>query len=586
MLRIFRNLEKKDWLCIAIAVLFIVVQVWLDLKMPDYMSEITEITQTPGHEMTEVWRAGGKMLLCALGSLFSAVTVSVMAARIATDFGAFTRRKLFMKVQSFSMEEMGRFSTPSLITRTTNDIMQVQILIVMGLQSIIKAPILAVWAITKIAGKSMEWTITTGLAVGILLILVVGCVIFVLPKFRKLQSLTDDLNRVTRENLTGLRVVRAYNAEDYQEAKFDKANEELTSTHLFTGRIMAFMNPSIQFIMNGLSLAIFWLGAVLIENALPAEKIILFSDMIVFSQYAMQVVMAFMMLVMFFLIFPRASVSAERILEVLDTECSINDGAFVSPKLGKGGMVEFRNVSFRYPGAAEYVLRDISFTAHIGETVAIIGSTGCGKTTLLNLIPRFYDVTEGEVLVDGVNVKEYTQKSLRGKLGYVSQKATLFSGMIRENVAFGKGNRDYIMGSDVVESIYTAQAADFVEQLPDMYEGYVAQGGSNFSGGQKQRLSIARAICRHPQIFLFDDSFSALDYKTDRKLRTQLAADSAGTTKIIVAQRIGTIRDADQILVMDNGKIVGSGKHEDLMKECEVYRQIARSQLSEEELAV
>jgi len=586
MLRIFRNLEKKDWLCITIAVLFIVVQVWLDLKMPDYMSEITEITQTPGHEIAEVWGAGGKMLICALGSLLSAVTVSVMAARIATDFGAAIRRKLFSKVQSFSMEEISRFSTPSLITRTTNDIMQVQILIVMGLQSIIKAPILAVWAITKIAGKSMEWTITTGLAVGILLILVVGCVIFVLPKFRKLQSLTDDLNRVTRENLTGLRVVRAYNAEEYQEAKFDKANEELTSTHLFTGRIMAFMNPSIQFIMNGLSLAIFWLGAVLIENALPAEKIILFSDMIVFSQYAMQVVMAFMMLVMFFLIFPRASVSAERILEVMDTECSIKDGTFVSPKLGRGGKVEFRNVSFRYPGASEDVLHNISFTAHIGETIAIIGSTGCGKTTLLNLIPRFYDVTAGEVLVDGINVKEYTQKSLREKLGYVSQKATLFSGTIRENTAFGKGRRDFIMGSDVVESIYTAQAADFVEKLPDMYEGYVAQGGSNFSGGQKQRLSIARAVCRRPQIYLFDDSFSALDYKTDRKLRSQLASDSAGATKIIVAQRIGTIRDADQILVMDDGKIVGMGKHNELLRDCEVYRQIARSQLSEEELAV
>lgn len=586
MLRIFRNLEKKDWLCIAIAVLFIVIQVWLDLKMPDYMSEITEITQTPGHEMAEVWRAGGKMLLCALGSLVSAVTVSIMAARIATDFGASTRRKLFGKVQSFSMEEMGRFSTPSLITRTTNDITQVQILIVMGLQSIIKAPILAVWAITKIAGKSMEWTITTGMAVCLLLALVILCVILVLPRFRKLQMLTDDLNRVTRENLTGLRVVRAYNAEKYQENKFDKANEALTNTHLFTGRIMAFMNPSIQLIMNSLSLAIFWIGAYLIENALPAEKIVLFSDMIVFSQYAMQVVMAFMMLVMFFIIFPRASVSAERILEVLDTECSIQDGTFIAPKMGKGGMVEFKNVSFRYPDSAEYVLRDISFTAHTGETVAIIGSTGCGKTTLLNLIPRFYDATEGEVLIDGINVKEYTQKSLRGKLGYVSQKAMLFSGTVRENVAFGKGNLDVIMGSDVVEAIYTAQAADFVEKLPDMYEGYVAQGGSNLSGGQKQRLSIARAICRRPEIFIFDDSFSALDYKTDRILRKQLMSDCAGSTKIIVAQRIGTIRNADQILVLDNGKIVGKGKHEELLRECEVYRQIARSQLSEEELAV
>lgn len=584
MFKIFKNLRKKDWLCFGIAVAFIVVQVWLDLKMPDYMSEITTLVQTPGNAMADIWRAGGKMLLCALGSLVSAVAVSFMAARIATNFGATMRGKLFRKVQSFSMEEIGKFSTASLITRTTNDVMQVQILIVMGLQAIIKAPILAVWAITKIAGKSMEWTMTTGIAVLLLLIIVTVCVILVLPRFKKLQRLTDDLNRVTRENLSGIRVVRAYNAEAYQEEKFDNANEKLTSTHLFTGRVMAFLMPSIQGIMSGLSLAIFWMGAVLINRAMPADKIVLFSDMIVFSQYAMQVVMAFMMLVVFFIIFPRASVSANRILEVLDTKLSIKDGTSTDDYNGHLGEIEFRNVSFRYPGAEEYMLKDISFKARRGETVAIIGSTGCGKSSVINLVPRFYDATEGEVLVDGMNVKEYTQKALRNKIGYVSQKATLFSGTVKSNIAFGDNGHNNLE-ADVVESIYTAQAAEFVEKLPDGYNGYIAQGGTNLSGGQKQRLSIARAICRRPEILIFDDSFSALDYKTDRILRDALARDCKNTTKLIVAQRIGTIRDADRIIVMDKGRVVGCGKHDELMSTCEVYQQIAYSQLSKEELA-
>lgn len=583
MLRIFRNLKKRDWACVFGAIVFIITQVWLDLKMPDYMTEITQLVQTPGNEMSQVLTAGGKMLICAVGSLLSAVIVSFFATQIATNFGATLRGKMFDKVQSFSMAEIGRFSTASLITRTTNDVMQVQMLIVMGLQSIIKAPVMAAWAITKISGKSDEWMLSTGAAVVILLVAVSVGIALVLPKFRKLQKMTDELNRVTRENLTGLRVVRAYNAEKYQEAKFEKANNDLTRTHLFTGRIMAFMMPSIQLVMNGLTLAIYWLGAALIDSAGMEDKIVLFSDMIVFTQYAIQVVMAFMLLVMLFVIFPRASVSAKRILEVLDTPLSIQDGTVKESGKSTRGEVEFRNVSFRYPGAEEDVLRDVSFIAHKGETIAFIGSTGSGKSTVINLVPRFYDATEGEVLVDGVNVKNYTQRDLRNKIGYVSQKATLFSGTVRNNVAFGDCGRN--MNGSVVESVYTAQAAEFVEKMEGGYDAHVAQGGANLSGGQKQRLSIARAICRHPEIMIFDDSFSALDYKTDRELRNRLNTDCRDCTKLIVAQRIGTIRDADRIIVLDEGKVVGMGTHDELMHDCEVYQQIAYSQLSKEELA-
>lgn len=582
MLKIFKNLEKKDWFCIFFAILFIVAQVWLDLKMPDYMSQITKLVQTPGSEMSEVLSSGGKMLLCALGSLLSAVAVSIFAARIATNFGAVLRGKLFKKVQSFSMNEIGKFSTASLITRTTNDVMQVQSLIIMGLQSIIKAPLMAFWAITKIAGKSSEWMFTTAAAVAILLLIVIVAMVLVLPKFKKLQALTDELNRVTRENLNGIRVVRAYNAEKYQEEKFEKANSDLTGTHLFTGRTMAFIMPSIQFVMNGLALSIYWIGAYLINNAGMNEKIILFSDMIVFSQYAMQVVMAFMMLVMLFIIYPRAYVSAKRILEVLDTPFSILDGTKTEVNDEKGE-IEFRHVSFSYPGAEEATLENISFAAHKGETVAFIGSTGSGKSTLINLVPRFYDVTEGEVLVDGVNVKEYTQEALRNKIGYISQKAMLFTGTVKSNVAFGECGHS--MAGNVAEAVDTAKAAEFVENMDGKFDGYIAQGGANLSGGQKQRLSIARAVCRRPEIMIFDDSFSALDYKTDRELRSNLNRNLAGTTKLIVAQRIGTIRDADRIVVLDEGRIAGIGTHNELMQSCEVYRQIAYSQLSKEELA-
>ena len=583
MLKIFKNLKKEDWGCFGIGIIFIVLQVWLDLKMPDYMSEITLLVKTPGSEMADILNAGGKMLLCALGSLVSAMAVAVLASRIASNFGATMRGKLFSKVQSFSMAEIGKFSTASLITRSTNDVTQVQMLIVFGLQAIIKAPIMAAWAIVKIAGKNKSWTFTTGAAVVILLIVVIFCVTLVMPKFKKIQELTDDVNRVTRENLSGLKVVRAYNAEKYQEEKFEASNQRLTSTHLFTGRTMAFLMPSIQLVMSGLTLAIYWLGAAMIDEAEMMDKITLFSDMVVFSQYAMQVVMAFMLLVMIFIILPRASVSAKRILEVLDTKPSIMDGTAMDGT--EEGSIEFKNVSFRYPDAEEYVLKNITFTVKKGETVALIGATGCGKSTVINMIPRFYDATEGEVLVNGRNVKEYEQKALRNKIGYVSQKAILFSGTVQTNVAYGDNGKAEKLDSDVVDAVYTAQASEFVEKMQDGYNGYIAQNGSNLSGGQKQRLSIARAICRHPEILIFDDSFSALDYKTDRKLREALHKECKDATKIIVAQRIGTIRDADRIIVLEDGEIAGMGTHDELMNHCQVYQQIAYSQLSKEELA-
>jgi len=585
MLKLFKNLTKKEWLFAGLCLVFIVINVWLDLELPDYMSEITMLVQTEGSSMSEILSSGGMMLVCAFGSLAASMTVAILAAKIAANFGARLRELLFDKVQSFSLEEIGSFSTASLITRTTNDITQVQTLIVMGLQAIIKAPIIAVWAILKIYGKSWQWTLSTGISILVLLVIVGVCIALVMPKMKKLQKLTDKLNHVTRENLTGLRVVRAYNAENYQERKFETANTELTDTNLYTNRIMAFMMPGIQLVMSGLSLAIYWVGAVLIQNAGMMEKITLFSDMVVFSSYAMQIVMAFMLLIMIFILLPRASVSAKRILEVLETEPTITDGSISDAPTAACGEVEFRGVSFKYPDAEEYVIRNVSFSARKGETVAFIGSTGCGKSTVVNLIPRFYDATEGEVLVDGVNVRNYTGYALHNKIGYVSQKAALFGGTVKSNVAYGDNGRDSFLQSDIVDAVYTAQASDFVESLENGYDGFVAQGGANFSGGQKQRLSIARAICRRPEIFIFDDSFSALDYRTDRKLREALKKECADATKLIVAQRIGTIRDADRIIVLDEGCIVGMGTHDELMRNCEVYQQIAYSQLSKEELA-
>ncbi|NCC15786.1 MAG: ABC transporter ATP-binding protein [Clostridia bacterium] len=584
MIKLLKRLKSKEWLQVFVSLIFIVIQVWLDLKLPDYMSEITRLTQTPASQMSEIWFAGGKMMVCALGSVVSAVAVGFFAARIAASFSQRLRSLLFSKVDAFSMEEINRFSTDSLITRSTNDITQVQMLITMGLQMMIKAPIMVVWAMTKIAGKGLEWTAATGVAVGIMVVVIATIMVFVLPKFRRMQTLTDNLNRVTRENLTGLRVVRAYNAEHYQEEKFEYANEELTATQLYTNRGMAIMMPMMSALMSGLSLAIYWIGAYLINGAAAMDRLTLFSNMVVFSAYAIQVIMSFMMMVMIFVMLPRASVSAKRINEVLETKPAIIDGAVTEGKKGMEGEVEFRNVSFQYPGASDYVLHDVSFTAKKGETVAFIGSTGSGKSTLVSLIPRFYDATEGNILVDGINVKEYAQEALHNKIGYVPQKAVLFRGSVSSNVGYGDNGRKKPNQEDIKTAVRIAQGRDFVEKMGEQYEAEVSQGGNNVSGGQKQRLAIARAVCRKPELYIFDDSFSALDYKTDRILRSALKKETAGVTSLIVAQRIGTIMDADKIIVLDEGKVVGNGTHRELLNTCEVYKEIATSQLSEEEL--
>ena len=586
MLKIFKNFKAKEWILFSISIIFVVSQVWLDLKLPDYMSEITKLVQTPGSEMKEILSSGGWMLLCALGSLVASIIVAALAAKMASNFSARIRFRLFDKVQSFSMEEINNYSTASLITRSTNDVTQVQMFIVMGLQVLVKAPILAVWAICKILGRNWELSLVTGGAVVLLMIIVGTCIVLALPKFTRLQKLTDNLNRVSRENISGIAVTRAYNAEKYQEDKFETANSELTSVNLFANRVMATLMPSISFIMSGVSLAIYWVGAVLIQNADITEKMTLFSDVIVFSSYAMQVIMAFMMLVMVFIMLPRATVAAKRINEVLDTKATIKNGTITQSPIGVLGEVEFKNVSFKYPDADDYVIKDISFKANRGETIAFIGATGSGKSTLINLIPRFYDATEGEVLVDGVNVKEYDQKYLRNKLGYVSQKVTLFEGTVESNVAFGENGKAEITKNDVVYGVYAAQASEFVENLEGEYDAHISQGGTNLSGGQKQRISIARAIARYPEVLIFDDSFSALDYKTDSKLRKFLKKESKGTTMIVVAQRISSIKDADKIIVLEDGKMVGMGKHDELMSTCNVYQEIAYSQLSKEELAV
>jgi ATP-binding cassette subfamily B protein len=584
MLKILKRLKATEWLQALASLVFIVSQVWLDLKLPDYMSVITRLTQTPGSEMSDIWVAGGKMLLCALGSLMASVIVGFFAARIAASFSQRLRGLLFEKVDSFSMEEINRFSTASLITRSTNDVTQVQMLITMGLQMMIKAPIMAVWALTKIAGKGFEWTVATAVAVAILLSMIVLIMFFVLPKFKKMQTLTDNMNRVIRENLTGLRVVRAYNAESYQEDKFEAANEELTTTQVYTNRGMSVMMPMMSTLMSGMSLAIYWIGAYLINGADATERLSLFSNMVVFSSYSVQVIMSFMMLVMIFVLWPRASVSAKRINEVIETEPTIVDGCVTDGKVGMKGEVEFQKVSFQYPGASDYVLQDISFTAKKGETVAFIGSTGSGKSTLISLVPRFYDTTEGDILIDGINVKDYTQEALHNKIGYVPQKAVMFRGTVESNVGYGDNGTFEPCVQDIESAVRIAQGTDFVEKMEGQYDAEIAQGGANISGGQKQRLAIARAVCRKPEIYIFDDSFSALDYKTDRILRSVLKKETAGVTSLIVAQRIGTIMDADQIIVMDEGRMVGKGTHKELLKSCEVYREIAMSQLSEEEL--
>ncbi len=584
MLKLLKHLKKLEWLQVLCGLIFICFQVWLDLKLPDYMSEITTLVQTPDSPMSSIWAAGGKMLLCALGSLAAAVIVGFFAARLAAVLSCRLRDQIYKKVESFSMEEIGNFSISSLITRSTNDVTQIQMIVAMGMQVMIKAPIMAVWAILKISGKSWQWSAATGCAVFVLLLIVITLMTFALPKFKAIQKMTDHLNLVTRESLTGVRVIRAYNAESYQEEKFEKANEDLTRTHLFTGRLMAIMMPGMTLVMNGLSLAIYWIGAFLINNAAMTERLGLFSDMVVYSSYAMQVVMAFMMLVMIFIMLPRATVSANRINEVLDTQPRILDGK-ETESITSIGEVEFKNVSFQYPGAAEYVLHDISFKAKPGETVAFIGSTGSGKSTLINLIPRFYDATEGQVLIGGRDVREYTLEELHNKIGYVPQKAVIFSGTIKSNIVFGEnGKLDVDIDDTMKKSADIAQATDFIEKKPEGFDAPVAQNGTNLSGGQKQRVAIARAINRQPDIFIFDDSFSALDYKTDSTLRKRLAQETGSATTFIVAQRIGTIRHADQIIVLDEGHMAGIGTHDELIKTCKVYQEIAYSQLSKEEL--
>ena len=587
MLRILKTLKAREWIYFALGVGFIVLQIFLDLTMPDYMSTITELAVSGAASgMAEIWKNGALMLACALGSALSSAVVGFFAARIAAAVSFRLRSQVFDKVESFSMEEINKFSTASLITRTTNDITQVQMVISMGLQVVVKAPVLAVWAIVKILNNNWQWSVVTACAVIVMILMMIVLLIAVFPKFRKVQKLTDNLNAVTRENLTGVRVVRAYNAEEYQEKKFEKANEELTRTQLFTSRAMAVLSPVMTIVMSGLTLAIYWIGAYLIGD-LPtaAERASLFGQMTAFSGYAMQVVMAFMMLAMIFIILPRALVSVKRIGEVLDTEASIKDGTLTAaPEGSPVGTVEFRHVSFKYPDASEYVLHDMSFKAERGQTVAFIGSTGSGKSTAINLVPRFYDATEGEVLVDGVNVKDYTLAALHDKIGYVPQRAVMFSGTVESNVAYGEKTGLEFDRDKVKEAVRVAQGKEFVEKMDGGYCAHIAQGGTNVSGGQKQRLAIARAVCREPEIYIFDDSFSALDYKTDRLLRSALKEETGNATSLIVAQRIGTIRDADLIVVLDEGNVVGKGTHEELLKTCKVYREIALSQLSAEEL--
>lgn len=588
MLRILKHLRWKEWLLVAACVVLIVGQVQLDLALPDYMSEITRLVQTEGSQMRDILLAGGKMLLCALGSMLLTVCTTFFTAQIASRFSARLRGEMYRKVVGFSNEEINRFSTASLITRTTNDISQLQMFFSFGMQSLIKAPIMAFIAVGKISTKSWEWSLLTGGVIAFVCVLLVFIMLYAVPRMKKMQTLTDNLNRITRENLTGLQVVRAYNAENYQEGKFAKANEEMTRNSQQANIAMSVMNPGMNLAMNGLTLGIYWIGAALISAisltspAAMMERIGLFSDMVVFMQYAMQVIMAFLMLVMIFVMLPRVTVSAGRVNEVLDTKARIVDGKETQGKPGMKGEIEFRDVSFRYPDADGDTIHHISFTAHHGQTVALIGATGCGKSSIINLIPRLYDATSGQVLVDGVDVRDYTQDALRSKIGFVPQKAFLFAGTVSSNVGYGEDNAS---GAAIRKAVSIAQAAEFVESPEVGYSGTVAQGGSNFSGGQKQRLSIARAVARDPEILVFDDSFSALDYKTDHALRQALREQTSGTTNIIVAQRIGTIRDADCILVIEDGAIVGKGTHRELMESCKVYQEIAYSQLSKEELA-
>ena len=583
MIKLFKNFKVKDYVVIFISVVLIFMQVWLDLKMPDYMSEITILVKTEGSKMADILRNGGYMMVCAFGSLVSSIFVGYLIANLSASFSLTLRKKLFDKVLSLGLNEVNNFSTSSLITRTTNDITQIEMFVGMGLQMLIKAPITAVWAITKILNKSYVWSTLTAVSVLILLSVVISLIIIVMPKFKIVQKLIDKLNSVTRENLNGIRVIRAFNAEGFQENKFEDVNNKLTNQQLFNQKAFAIMSPMMYLVMNGLALSIYFVGAKMIDGALMADKITLFGDMVVFSSYAMQVIMSFLMLAMIFMIIPRASVSASRINEVLDTNSSIINGNLKALRTNEVGTVEFKNVSFKYPDAEEYILNNISFKANRGDVVAFIGSTGSGKSTLVNLVPRFYDATSGEVIIDGVNIKDYDLETLYNKISYVPQKAVLFNGTVKSNITYGKSLNN-ISDDDIVSASKVAQAYEFISKMDDKFDSHIASGGTNISGGQKQRLSIARAIARNPEIYIFDDSFSALDYKTDSDLRHALKKRTKNATCLIVAQRIGTIMHADKIIVLDNGKCVGIGTHKELLKSCKVYKEIALSQLSEEEL--
>lgn len=574
-----KNLKIIDYLFILVVIGLVVLQVYLDLKLPDFtsgiMTELGKIKYGIDVDLAVIWKNGGLMLACAFGSLGSAILVRFCTAAISARLAYNVRAKVYNKIQGFSLAEINKFSTASLITRTTNDITHVQTFVSMGMQALIKAPILAVWSVIKILNKSWQWSVAIGVAVGFLLLMVTVIVLFAVPKFKKIQTMTDDMNRITRENLTGIRVIRSANAEDYQNEKFEANNEKLTKTNLFVNKIMGIMSPGMTLLMSGLSLSIYWIGAYIVKDSAGI------ADMTIFMQYGMQVVMAFMLMIMLFILLPRTLVASKRINEVLDTKESIVPGNYVDENFDGKASVVFDHVAFKYPDADEYVLKDISFEAHEGETIAFIGSTGSGKSTLINLIPRLYDATEGEILIDGVNVKDYNLENLNKKIGYVPQRGVLFSGTVKSNIDFGDNNAD---DETVKKAISVAQASNFVSRMSDGVNSPIAQGGTNVSGGQKQRLSIARAIARKPEILIFDDSFSALDYKTDRKLRSALKKHTGSVTKFIVAQRIGTIKDADKIIVLDSGKMVGMGTHEELLKNCQVYQEIALSQLSKEEL--
>ncbi|MGN1296189.1 MAG: ABC transporter ATP-binding protein [Candidatus Aphodocola sp.] len=580
MTKLLKEFNKKDYFLVLVCTLLIIFQVWLDLRLPDYMSEITKLVQTEGSKMSDILSQGGYMLLCALGSLISAFIVGYLTSYISATFSQKTRKTLFTKVQSFSMEEIKKFKTSSLITRTTNDITNIQMFISMGLQMLIKAPITAVWAILKILGKNYRWSIATGVAVVVMLSVICTLMLIVLPRFKIVQKLIDNINDKTRENLTGVRVIRAFNAEKYQEDRFEDANQKLTNTQMFNQRMMSIMSPTMYLIMNLLPLSIYIIGVGLINNAGMFDRLNLFSDMVVFSSYAMQVIMAFLMLAMIFVMYPRASVSVERIMEVIDTKTKITDGEFLGNTKLKGE-VEFKNVSFKYPDADEYILKNISFKVKKGDTLALIGSTGSGKSTIVNLIMRFYDATEGEILIDGKNIKEYKLDALYKKIGYVPQRAVMFNGSVKYNISYGDKK---VSEKDMKNAARIAQASEFIDKMPKGYDANVSSGGTNISGGQKQRLAIARAVAKDPEIFVFDDSFSALDYKTDYTLRKELKKNAKDKTNIIVAQRIGTILNADEIIVLENGFVKGCGTHAELLKKCKVYKEIALSQLSKEEL--